>query len=424
MTLVLFGSLFFLLMLRMPVIFALGLSSLLALLWQGDTTLMVLAQRMITSLDSFPLLAIPLFIMMGEILNRGGCGERLVKFSERLVGGVTGGLAHANVLASMFFGGISGVATADTAAIGSIMIPMMKRAGYDVKFSTVITITSSIIGIIIPPSINMILYSWVSGTSVTQLFAGGIIPGILVGFSLMAVAYWISLKRGYRSPERFSFRKLYKSFTVALPILVMPLLILGGIFGGAFTTTEAASVAVIYGIFISIFFFKELKFKEIPDLFLRVCITVGSIMFLIAICKTFGWILTAELIPHAISRFFLTYLPYRSVFLLNIILISLVMGTFLTPATATIILTPILYPVAISMGIDPVHFGLVLICSLAIGHVTPPVGLTLFIGSEISGVPVSQLLKPLLPFLLVLIGLALLVAYVPWLTLFIPNLLK
>jgi len=424
MTILLFGSFFFLIMLGMPVIFALGLSSLIILLWQGDITLMLLAQRTIASLDSFPLLAVPLFILMGEILNRGGCGEKLVTFSERLVGGVTGGLAHANVLASMFFGGISGVATADTAAIGSIMIPMMKRAGYDVKFSTVITITSSIIGIIIPPSINMILYGWVSGTSVVQLFAGGIIPGILVGLSLMAVSYWISLKKGYRSSERFSFRKFFKAFTEALPVLIMPLLILGGIFGGAFTATEAASVAVIYGIFISIFFYKELKFKEIPGLFLKVCTTVGSIMFLIAICKTFGWILTAELIPHAISEFFLTYLPYRSVFLLNVILISLVMGTFLTPTTATIILTPILYPVAISLGIDPVHFGLVLICSLAIGHVTPPVGLTLFIGSEISGVPVSQLLKPLLPFLLVLIILALVVAYVPWLTLFIPSLLK
>jgi C4-dicarboxylate transporter DctM subunit len=401
MILLLFGSFFFLLILKMPVIFAIGLSSLFAILWQGDTTLMLLAQRTIASLDSFPLLAVPLFILMGEILNRGGCGEKLVKFSEELVGGVTGGLAHANVLTSMFFGGISGVATADTAAIGSVMIPMMKRAGYDVKFSTVITITSSIIGIIIPPSINMILYGWVSGTSIVQLFAGGIIPGILVGLSLMAVSHWISIKRGYRSAERFSFKRLFKAFIAALPALIMPIIILGGIFGGAFTTTEAASVAVIYGIFISIFFYKGFKFKEIPSIFLKVSTTVGSIMFLIAICKTFGWIITAEQIPHAISGFFLTYLPHRSVFLLNIIL-----------------------PVAISMGIDPVHFGLVLICSLAIGHVTPPVGLTLFIGSEISGVPVSQLLKPLLPFLLVLIGLALVVAYVPWLTLFIPSLLK
>lgn len=424
MMLLLFGSFFFLLILKMPVIFAIGLSSLFAILWQGDTTLMLLAQRTIASLDSFPLLAVPLFILMGEILNRGGCGEKLVKFSEELVGGVTGGLAHANVLTSMFFGGISGVATADTAAIGSVMIPMMKKAGYDVKFSTVITITSSIIGIIIPPSINMILYGWVSGTSIVQLFAGGIIPGILVGLSLMAVSHWISIKRRYRSAERFSFRRLFKAFIAALPALIMPIIVLGGIFGGAFTTTEAASIAVIYGIFISIFFYKGFRFKEIPSLFLKVCTTVGSIMFLIAICKTFGWIITAEQIPHAISGFFLTYLPYRSVFLLNIILISLITGTFLTPSSATIILTPILYPVAVSMGINPVHFGLVLICSLAIGHVTPPVGLTLFIGSEISGVPVSQLLKPLFPFLLVLIGLALLVAYVPWLTLFIPNLLN
>jgi len=424
MTLLLFGSFFFFLILGMPVVFALGLSSLITLLWQGGTTLMLLAQRMIASLDSFPLLAIPLFIMMGEILNQGGCAEKLVTFSERLVGGITGGLAHANILTSMFFGGISGVATADTAAIGSIMIPMMKRAGYDVKFSTVVTITSSIIGVIIPPSINMILYSWISGTSVVQLFAGGIIPGILVGLGLMGVSHWISLKKGYRNLERFSFRKCSKAFIAAIPVLIMPFLILGGIFGGAFTTTEAASIAVIYGIFISIFFYKGLKFKEIPSMFFKVASMVGNIMLLIAICKTFGWIITAELIPQTISEFFLTYLPYQSLFFLNVIIISLIIGTFLTPSIATVILTPILYPVAISLGIDPVHFGIVIICALSVGHVTPPVGLTLFIGSEISGVPVSQLLKPLIPFLSVLIALVLLVAYVPWLTLFVPNLLK
>jgi len=424
MTILLFGSFLFFLILRTPVVFALGLSSLAVLLWKGDITLMLLAQRTAAGLDSFPLLAVPLFILMGEILNRGGCGEKLVAFSERLVGGVTGGLAHANILASMFFGGISGVATADTAAIGSVMIPTMVRAGYDAKFSTVVTVTSSIIGIIVPPSIDMILYGWISGTSIAELFAGGIIPGTLIGLSLMALSHWISFKRGYRSQERFSLRRLFKAFLIALPALVMPILIVGGIFGGAFTATEGAAVAVVYGIFIATFFYKGLKFREIPSLILQVCTTVGGIMLLIALCKTFGWILTAERIPHAISDFFLGNLPYRSVFLLNVILVSLIIGTFLTPAAATIILTPILFPVATSFGIDPVHFGLVLVCSVAIGHVTPPVALTLYIGSGISGVPVSQLLRPLAPFLLILFAWALIVAYVPWFTLAIPSLLR
>jgi len=424
MSFLLFGSFIFFMILKVPVIFSLGLSCLVVLLWQGDVTLMLIAQRTVTALDSFPLLAVPLFILMGEIMNRGGSGKKLVDFSESLVGGIRGGLAHANIMASMFFGGISGVATADTAAIGSVMIPTMVKSGYDAKFSTVVTITSSIIGIIIPPSIDMVLYGWISGTSVGDLFAGGFIPGILVGLALMALSHWISVKKGYGQKRKFSFRKMFSSFMAAFPALIMPILIVAGIFGGAFTPTEAGAVAVLYGIVISIFFYRGMRLREIPALLLNVCTTVGSIMFLIALCKTFGWILTAERIPHVMTGFFLNNLPYRSVFLLNVIIICLIVGTFLTPASATIILTPILFPTSQAFGIDPVHFGLVVVASLAIGHVTPPVGLTLYIGSAISGVPVSELLRPLLPFFLVLITVALLIAYIPSLTLFIPSLLK
>jgi C4-dicarboxylate transporter DctM subunit len=232
------------------------------------------------------------------------------------------------------------------------------------------------------------------------------------------------MKRGYRSQEKFSLKKLYKSFIVAFPALVMPILIVGGMFTGIFTATEGASVAVVYGILIAILFYKGLKLNEIPALLLKVCMTIGSIMLLIAFCKTFGWILTAERIPHAISDFFLSNLPYQWLFLFNVILVCLVIGTFLTPAAATIILTPILAPVANTFGIDPVHFGLVLVCAVAIGHVTPPVALTLYIGAGISGVSVSELLKPLLPFWLDLFILTLAVAYIPPLTLVLPALLR
>ena len=424
MTLLLFGSFVFFLLMKVPVVFALGLSAVVALLYAGDITLMLIVQRTATGLDSFPLLAVPLFMFMGEILNRGGCGDSLVVFSKRLVGGVTGGLAHANILASMFFGGISGVATADTAAVGSVLIPTMTKAGYGPRFSTVVTVTSSVIGIIVPPSIDMILYGWMSGTSIVDLFAGGIIPGILVGLALMALSHFISMKRGYRSSEKFSFSELGKSAVAAAPALVMPILIIGGMFTGIFTATEGASVAVVYGILISILFYKGLKWNQIPDLILKVCMTVGSIMMLIAFCKTFGWILTAERIPQSISAFFLSNLPYQWLFLANVILVCLIVGTFLTPAAATIILTPILAPVANSFALDPVHFGLVLVCSVAIGHVTPPVALTLYIGSGISGVPVSQLLRPLMPFWAILVAVALAVAYIPALTLTVPALLK
>ncbi len=422
--LLLFGGLFVFLLLRVPVPFALALGCLAALLWQGDITLMLIAQRTANSLDHFALLAVPLFILVGQILSHGRCGQTLVYFSQRLVGSVTGGLAQANVLASMFFGGISGAATADTAAIGSVMIPMMVRAGYDAPFSTVVTVTSSIIGIIVPPSIDLILFGWISGTSITELFAGGLIPGTLVGIALMGLSYVISRRRGYRSEELFSWRELGKSFLSALPVLVMPLLILGGIFGGIFTATEAAAIAFVYGVIITTIVYKDLSPRDVPELLQKAAITIGSVMFLIALVSTFGWILTAAQIPLALSNFFLTYLPSQQLFLLNTIIISLIVGTFLTPASATIILTPILFPVSRSFGLDPIHFGLVLVVALAIGHVTPPVGLTLFIGSSISQVPIPQLIRPLLPFLAVLVATVLIIAYVPEFTLFIPRLLR
>jgi C4-dicarboxylate transporter DctM subunit len=383
---------------------------------------MLIPQRMIPSMDSFALLAIPLFILAGELMNTGGCGRRLVRFANALVGHIRGGLAHANILASMFFGGISGSASADTAAIGAILIPAMSEEGYDRAFATVVTITSSPIGVIIPPSIIMVLYGWLSGTSVSKLFAAGFIPGAIVGLSLMILSYVISKKNRYGKTAPFQWSELKASFVDALPALVMPVIILGGIFGGVFTATEAASVAAIYGLIIAIFVYKELKPRDIPAVFMRTCVTTGGVMLLIALTAAFGWVMAAERIPLHLAEMFLKFTPTAPAFLLVVILLSLIVGCFLTPTSALIILVPILYPISLRFGIDPLHFGLVLISSLAIGHVTPPVGLCLYIGANISGIPVSGLLRPLGPFIAVMVAVSVLLAMVPDLVLLVPRL--
>ena len=410
------------LLLNVPVVFALALGCVSAVLVQGGD-LMFVAKCTATGVDKVPLLAVPLFIIMGEIISRGECGKYLANLAQAAVGNITGGMAHATVLASMFFGGVSGAASADVAAIGSVLIPATIKAGYDPKFATNVTISASILGIIIPPSIILILYGWISGTSVGDLFIGGLIPGVLVGIALMIVSYVISRKHGYRSNVPFSGRRLASASVRALPVLVMPILIIGGIFGGLFTATEAAAVAVMYGLVITLVFYKGLKIRDIPDLIRRAGTTIGMVMFLIAVCSTFGWIMAAEEVPRIVSEFFMTYLPWRPLFLLNVIIICLFIGMFLTPGASIIILTPILYPVAQEFGINGVHFGMVMVSALAMGHLTPPVGLCLYIGSSISGIPVAELVPSLIPFILVVLAVALLIAYVPAITLWLPMLL-
>ncbi|MGB4338060.1 MAG: TRAP transporter large permease [Bacillota bacterium] len=420
-SIVLFGSFALMVLLNTPIPFALGLSSVVTLLWRGGVTLMLVAQRMIPAIDSFALLSIPLFILAGDIMNTGGCGKRLVKFANALVGHIRGGLAHANILASLFFGGISGSASADTAALGAILIPAMTEEGYDKAFSTVVTITSSPLGTIIPPSIVMVLYGWMTGAPVPKLFAAGFIPGTIIGIGLMVLSYVISKKHGYGKTYPFRWSELWKTFIDSLPALLMPLIILGGIFGGVFTATEAAAVAVMYGLIAGFFIYKELKLKDIPGVLIRSCLTTGGVMLLIALSATFGWVMSFERIPLLLTEFFIKYVPTGFAFLMVVILISLIIGCFLTPTSAQIIMVPILYPVALRFGIDPIHFGLVLICALAIGHVTPPVGLCLYIGSSISQIPVAGLVRPLVPFILVMIITTILIALIPELVLFIPR---
>jgi len=361
------------LLLSMPVVFALALGCAAALLWQGRLPGTIVPQQIIAAIDSAPLLAIPLFILFGELVSRGSLGTRLVALCEALVGWIRGGLAHANVLASIFFGGISGAATADTVAVGSVMIPEMKRRGYPAAFSAVVTCTSSVIGNLIPPSIDLIIFAWLTGTPVDRLFAAGLAPGVLIGFSLMAISYAICRRNGYGAPLGFSALLLGKRLGEAGPTLLLPLIILGGIFTGLFTVTESAAIAFVYGLALTFLVYRDLPLSAVGGLLRDSVISIGSIMFLLA--------------------------------------------------TALIILTPILHPIAMAMGFDPLHFGILLLSSLALGHVTPPVGLTLFIASGLSGEPLDRLRRPRLPFLRALIVAVLVIAYVPAVTLALPDML-
>ena len=412
------------LLFSVPVVFALVVSCIVAVLWGGTLPMMMVPQKIIAGINSYPLLAVPLFIIFGEVVNRGGIGRRIVDFSQALVGWLTGGLAHANIVASMFFGGISGSATADSAAIGSVMIPAMERGRYPVPFAVAVTCTSSIIGIIIPPSVDLILYGWISNTPIDELFAGGLIPGVFIGLGLMVVSYVIARKKNYGVREPFTFIQLQRTTIDTFPALLMPAIIVGGILGGIFTVTEAAAVSIFYGLLVTMGYYRELKLGDFPGLFLNSAKTIGQVMFLLGGAKAFAYIMTIEQVPQVVSDTLLTTLPSSHFFALNVLIVCLIVGLFLTPAIATVILTPILFPAAQQFGLDPVHFGLMLVSGLALGHVTPPVGLTLMIGASIGNISVEKLMRPLLPFFLMLVVTVLIIAYVPAITLLIPGMMR
>ena len=423
MSVVLFSVFALALLLSVPVTFALALACAAAILWHGGLPGTIVPQQIVSAIDTSPLLAIPLFILFGEIVSSGSIGRRLVALCDALVGWVRGGLAHANILASMFFGGISGAATADTAAIGSVMVPEMKRKGYPGRFAAVVTCTSSVMGNLIPPSIDLIIYAWLTGTPVDRLFAAGIVPALMLGLGMMFVAYQSTRRHGYGEPRQFRLREVGQRFSGALAALGMPVLIVGGILGGYFTVTESAALATVYGLAISLFWYRDLSLRQLPGIFCRAAMMIGSVMFLLGTAAVFSWIMTRDRLPQNLSAFLLETFPSPAFFVINVVLVSLLCGLFLTPATALIVLTPILYPTAMALGFDAVHFGILLISSLALGHVTPPVGLTLFIGASLAREPVDALFRPLLPFFLVLVLVVLLIAYAPAVTLFLPGLM-
>lgn len=418
----LIGSFIVLALMGVPIAIVLGMSSLISL-WFGSTLpLAIIAQRMFTAADSFPLLAIPLFMISGALMDNGGISRRLINLTNNLVGGITGGLAHVSILTCMFFAAISGSGPATVAAIGGIMIPYMVKAGYDAGFAAAIMALSGAIGIIIPPSIPMVTYGTMSNVSIGKLFTAGFGPGIVVGLSLMITAYFISKKKGYGGrAEPFSWGNLWKSFKEAFWAILMPFIILGGIYGGIFTPTEAAAVAVVYGFVVGLFIYKELKVKDIPKILLDAASTTAMIMLIIAAAQVFGWIMTSERIPDEIARGILGISNNKYVILMIINIMLLVVGTFMETNAALIILVPILLPIVTQLGVDPIHFGIIMIVNLAIGMSTPPLGVNLFVASGISNINLERIIKSIVPLLIANIIALLLITYIPAISLLLIS---
>ena len=422
---ILIGSFLTLLILRVPITFTLFASSVVTAVYL-KIPLMSIVQRMVSGVNSFSLLAIPFFILSGEMMSRGGISRRLIAFSNALIGRVRGGLAQVNCLASMFFGGISGSAVADVSSIGTMLIPMMKQKGYDDDFSVGVTVTSACQGVIIPPSHNMIIFALAAGggVSVGKMFMGGVLPGITLGVALMIISYIIAVKRNYPKEKRFTFKELLSVTKDAVLGLLTMVIIIGGVVSGVFTATESAAVACVYAFIITFFVYREISLKEFPSILLNTLRTLAMVMSLIAAANAFGWLLAYLRIPAAVTSFLLGLSHNPVVLLLLINLMLLMLGCIMDMAPLIIITTPILYPVLVnSLGMDPVQFGIMLILNLSIGLCTPPVGSALFVGCAVGKISIEKAAKGMLPFYLAMIAVLVLVTFVPAMSLFIPSLL-
>jgi C4-dicarboxylate transporter DctM subunit len=424
LSLAVFGILVFLLIIKCPISFGLGIAALAGVLLVGNLPLEILAQRMFVGLDSFTLLAIPLFMLTGQIMAMGGVSNDLLNMSSIFVGWLRGGLAYINVVSSMIFAGITGVASSDTASEGSIIIPAMIKKGYDTDFTVAVTASSSTIGILIPPSVPMVLYAVASGTSIGKLFLGGITPGILFGVVQMIVCGIMAKKRNYPREARFTFKESVKIFIRCLPAMGTIVIIIGGITTGFFTPTEAAGVACFYSTMLGIFYYKELKFKDIPQLVFNAAWTVGLVALMISAATALGWFFTSQGIPRAIATAMMNFTDNKFIILLLVNLVLLFVGCWMDLAPAVTLFTPILLPVVTAVGVDPVHFGIIMVVNLAIGLVTPPVGVCLFIACGIAKVSITSVLKGFLPFLVLMLAILFLITYVPDVCMWLPNLMS
>ncbi|MEX2594663.1 MAG: TRAP transporter large permease [Anditalea sp.] len=421
MTILLFVVFLLLLLLGFPIAFALGLSSFVFILF-SDLPLIVIPQKMYAGIDVFVLLAIPGFILAGNLMNASGITNRIINFCNAILGHIRGGLGLANVGASMLFGGISGTAIADTASIGSVMIPAMKKEGYDTDFSCAVTATSSTLGPIIPPSLPMIIAATLTGLSVGKLFIAGIIPGLLLGVGLMLTTYVISVKRKYPKSKRMPFWLMAKSFYQAFWAIMMTLIILFGIIGGVFTPTEASIVAVIYAMVIGLLVYRELKLVMIPKIILQSAKMTASLMVLVGFANLFAWIMTVEEIPQLIAENLLDFTQNKFLLLFLINLLLIFVGAFMETIAALLILFPVLLGVALHVGVDPVQFAMIMVMNLVIGLTTPPVGVCLFVASSIGQISLERISKAGLPFLLISLLVLLLVTYIPEVSLWLPGL--
>lgn len=418
-----FVSLCALVFLGVPVAFSIGVTALANLMIKGDLPLTIMVQRMVNGLDSFPFLAIPLFILAGQLMNRTGLTDRIFEFALSIVGHIKGSLAHVNVIASIIFAGISGVAQADAAGLGMIEIEAMKKAGYRLDYAAAVTATSSIIGPIIPPSVIMAVFSVISSISLARLFLAGFIPGLIMGLSLMIMIYFLAATGRQTGTvyERKSMGEVFKSFMRAVPALLTPVILVAGMLLGIATPTELGAICVVYGLILA-FCYGTLTLRMLIKAFEETLIMVGILVFVIAASFPFSWLVAINDLPSKLATFMMAFSTSKWVILLMLNVILLFLGSIMETTAILLIMVPVLHPLMQSMDVDPVHFGLIVVINLLIGAVTPPFGMCLYIVREITGVPFARVVKTTIPFLIPLLLALLLVTYVPEVSLFLPNL--
>ncbi len=414
-------SLLILFAINTPIAVAIGASSVLAILIQGNFPLMMVAQRLFSGTDSFPLMAVPLFMFAGTIMEAGGISRRIIDFANALVGWLPGGLAAVTIVSAMFFAGISGSAAADAAAVGAILIPAMKKSGYDSDFAAAVQASGGSIGVIIPPSIPMIIFGFLTGASIGRLFAAGIIPGVLIGLSLILVSTLISRKQGYSARAVFSLAEVWRTLKRALLALGAPVIILGGILTGVFTATESAAVAVVYGLLVGMLIYRKIRPRDLFTLFRDGAVTSAIVMFIIAMASIFSWIAAIEDLPARMAGSLLTLSDNPTVLLLLINLILLVAGTFVETTAALILLVPMITTMLPALHIDMIQLGVIVVTNLAIGMLTPPMGICLIVSGSISGDSLGAVSRRVLPFLVILIIDLLIISFYPPLTLWLAG---
>lgn len=421
MAIFLFVSLIVLILLSLPIAFALGLSPALTVYFGDISTLMVVAQQIYNKINSFPLMAIPFFILAGNLMQNGGISERLINFADSLVGHISGGLAMTTIVTSMFFAAMSGSGSATTAAVGSILIPAMIAKGYHGGFAAATQSVAGSLGVIIPPSITMILYGVTAQQSIGDLFLAGVFPGLLIGFSLLLLTYVIAKKRGYTGNKRASLREVLTSFRKAFLSLLMPLIVLGGIYSGVFTPTEAAIAAVVYAFILGFVIYREIKLKDLVKIFRNAAEVSAIILITIGAAGLYGFVINKLNIPLAIGNFFTSISDSPYVFLFIVTLLMLFVGMFVEDGAAVLIFTPILFPTAMALGVDPIHFGVIMIACVAVGMFTPPVGVNLFVASMVSKISITRIAPKIVPFVIVIFIDILIIAYFPALSTWLPS---
>tara|TARA_R110001599_G_scaffold62921_3_gene175192 strand:- start:2673 stop:3956 length:1284 start_codon:yes stop_codon:yes gene_type:complete len=421
----LIGLLFLFIALSMPIAMAMGLATLVTMLFVDSAPpVALLARSLVTAADSFPLIAVPLFILAGDLMQAGGMSRRIVEFAFSLVGHVKGGLAYVNVLACCFFAAISGSSPATVAAIGSNLIPEMEKVGYPRAFSSALTAAGGMVGVMIPPSIPFIIYGVTAEVSIGNLFMAGIVPGVLFAIAYMVTARLLLRKNAKLKEEQksFSYQKVGRSFGSSIWALLVPVIILGGIYGGIFTPTEAGGVAVFYAIFVGVFVYRDIRLVDLSKIFAHSAKTSGQILILVVMAGGFGRLLTIAQVPNDLATAISGISSDPLVVLLLINLLLIVIGMFMETIASIIILTPLLLPVAMAVGVDPVHFGVIMTVNLAIGFCTPPLGVNLFVASSVSGVKILQLSAAIIPYFVAMLVLLAAITYIPEISMFLPGL--